>query len=86
MMDELKEMPFGVKSIIVFYHDGYFDDGGCGVKLFSEIKDAEEFIRHRMKNKQLDGEKIKTSDYDVFYGERLLVQEIEVVKEIRIVR
>ena len=84
-MDELK-IPFGVKSIIVFYHDGYYDDGDCDVKLFSDTKEAEEFIRHRMRNKQLDGERITTADYDVFYGERLLVQEIKVVKEIKIVR
>lgn len=84
MIEELKKCPLGEAKYIVFYHDGYYNNGDLGIRLFSHIKDAEEFIVKRMERKRLESEPATISSYEVFFGGRQKIQEVDVVKEIKI--
>jgi len=54
------------KKWFVYYHDGYFEDGGLGLLTFDSEKEALQKIEERL----MEGES-NLEDYILIYGEQL---------------
>ncbi len=65
----------------VFYEDDYPDNDGVGMKSFTTLQPALDFIVERMKLST----KRTLNDYTLIEGKKLEVKAVDIVKSLRVV-
>lgn len=69
-------------SIFIYYHDGFAENGDVGFEVKNDIEEATRFINDRMAM----SEKPNIENYTVVEGRALVLEPVEVVREITIKR